>query len=92
MSGIKCKIMLLEFFLHLPHLLFKLFCKKLQLVKKEQKPFWEMIQVAVAEYQIITHLGPVRSVKTLWEIDGPSKQPLDKYQKSKTEGIRALII
>lgn len=39
--------------------------KRLQTVKKEQKPFWEMIQVAVAEYQIITHLGPVRSLITL---------------------------
>lgn len=46
-------------------LLLKLFCKRLQIVNKEQNPFWEMIQVAVAEYQIITHLGCVRSLITL---------------------------
>lgn len=64
MSGIKCKLMLLAFS-SLSHLLFKLFSKRLQIVKKEQKPFWKMIQVAVADYQIIAHLGPVRSFITL---------------------------
>lgn len=41
---------------------FKLFFKRLQTVKKEQQPFWEMIQAAEAEHQIITHLGPIRSL------------------------------
>jgi len=57
--------MLSEFFLHLSHLLFNLFCKMLQIAEEEQKPFWDMIQVAAAEYQIITHLGPVRNLVTL---------------------------
>lgn len=47
-------------------LLLKLFCKRLQIVNKEQNPFWEMIQVAVAEYQVITRLGCVRSLITLY--------------------------
>lgn len=87
-TGIKYKLMPLKFFLYLSEILFKLFFKRLQTVKTEQQPFWEMTQAAAAEHQIITHLGPVKSLK---EIEGPSEQLLDKYQKSETERTEFLI-
>lgn len=45
-TGIKWKLMPLEFLLYLSQILCKLFFKWLQIVKTEQQPSWEMIQAS----------------------------------------------